>query len=113
MLDFMESLDNDIAYIFQDDDAPVHRAKRKEEILINSLPWSAQSPDLNIIKHLWDILGRKVHEHEPHPKNLTELGNVLQSEWLKISNNDLEKLVNSMPRRVSAVIKNKGYSTEY
>jgi len=117
LLDFMESLDDDIAYIFQDDNAPVHRAKSviewKEEILISSLPWPAQSPDLNPIEHLWDILGRKVHEHKPHPKNLTELSNVLQSEWLKISNNDLEKLVNSMPRRVGAVIKNKGYPTEY
>ena len=81
--------------------------------LLSSLPWPAHSPDLNPIEHLWDILGRKVHEHNPHPKNLIELSNVLQSKWLKISSSDLEKLVNSMPCRVSDVIKNKGHPTEY
>ena len=48
----MQDLDDDITYTFQDDNAPVHRAKAvigwKDENLITSLPWPAQSPDLNI-----------------------------------------------------------------
>lgn len=117
LLGFIQSLDDDITYTFQDDNAAVHRAKSviewKEENLIASLPWPAQSPDLNPIEHLWDILGQRVHRLKPHPKNLRELNDVLKAEWLKIPISDLEKLVNSMPRRVCAVIKNKGNPTEY
>ena len=58
-------------------------------------------------------LGRKVHEHKPHPKNLKELRDLVQEEWLKIPASDLEKLVDSMPRRVRSVIKNKGNPTKY
>jgi len=58
-------------------------------------------------------MGRKVHEHKPHPKNLKELGDLVQEEWLKIPASDLETLVDSMPRRVRPVIKNKGNPTKY
>jgi len=52
LLSFMQDFGDDITYTFQDDNAPVHRARPvidwKEENLITSLPWPAQSPDLNI-----------------------------------------------------------------
>lgn len=117
LLPFIESLDENISFSFQDDNAPVHRAKLvlewKEENLISSIPWPAQSPDLNPIEHLWDHLGRKVHEHKSHPKNKNELIVILKEEWSKIENNYLEKLVNSMPHRVEAVIESKGNPTCY
>lgn len=117
LLPFIESLDETITFSFQDDNAPVHRANLvlewKEENLIPSIPWPAQSPDLNPIEHLWDHLGRKVHEHKPRPKNKNELITVLKEEWLNIENNYLEKLVNSMPSRIEAVIENKGNPTRY
>lgn len=117
LIPFIEDLGDEIAYVFQDDNAPVHRAHSvlswKEENLISSLPWPAQSPDLNPIEHLWDHLGRKVHEHKPHPKNRRELITVLEEEWVKIEESVLEKLVNSMPKRVNSVISAKGYPTKY
>lgn len=114
---FLEDLGDETTFVFQDDNAPVHRASSvltwKEENLIASLPWPAQSPDLNPIEHLWDHLGRKVQEHKPHPKNRAELITVLEEEWMKIEENVLENLVNSMPRRIKAVIENKGNPTKY
>ena len=64
-------------------------------------------------EHLWDHLGRKVHEHKPHPKNKKEPIEILKEEWSKIENNYLEKLVNSIPCRIEAVIENKGNPTRY
>ena len=112
LVPFIESLDDEKTYVFQDDNAPVHRANLvlawKDENLISSLPWPAQSPDLILIEHLWDHLGRKVQEHKPIPRNKRELASVLEEEWVKIEESVLENLVNSMPRRVKDVISSKG-----
>ena len=45
---------------------------------ITNISWPAQSPDLNPIEHLWDVLERKVHNHKPYPKNLNELIVILE-----------------------------------
>ncbi|GET02902.1 transposable element Tc1 transposase [Rhizophagus clarus] len=64
----------------------------------------AQSPDLNLIEHLWDVLERKVRAHKPHPKNIRELMVVLEEKWNNIEPEILINLVDSMPRRVQAVL---------
>ncbi|CAJ0951707.1 unnamed protein product [Ranitomeya imitator] len=46
------------------------------------LEWPSQSPDLNIIEHLWDHLKRAVHARRP--SNLTELELFCKEEWSKI-----------------------------
>jgi len=117
LLPFINELDNNLEYDFQDDNAPVHCAKIVKQWMQNNsvknIPWPAQSPDLNPIEHLWDVLERKVRKHDPHPKNLTELMAVLEEEWYKIEPVVLENLVDSMPRRVQAVIDSHGNPTKY
>jgi len=116
-LPFYDSLEDDLEYIFQDDNTPVHRARIvrqwKEDNSVSSLPWPAQSPDLNPIEHLWDVLERKVQAHKPHPKNVGELMEVLEEEWGKIEPEVLVNLVESMPRRIQAVIDSHGNPTRY
>jgi transposase len=116
-LPFYNSFENNLQYIFQDDNAPVHRASAvnqwKESNSVLSLPWPAQSPDLNPIEHLWDVLERKVRVHKPHPKNIRELMIVLEEEWNQIEPEILVNLVESMPRRVQAVIDSRGNPTRY
>ena len=105
-------------YLFQDDNAPVHTVRKtkkwKEENLGDSrLPWPAQSPDLNPIEHLWDVLERRVRLRNPKPKNKVQLFEALREEWYKIELETYSKLTQSMPRRVDAVIRSKGNSTRY
>jgi len=104
-------------HIFQDDNAPCHASKKtktwKNDNEIEFLPWPAQSPDLNPIENLWDILERRIRKHRPIPTNKREFFKVLKEEWNKIDENQLIRLVQSMPRRIEAVIKNKGNPTKY
>ena len=50
----------------QDNDRP-HTARVTQRNLrqnnVNVLPWLANSQDLNIIEHIWDVLGRRVQRH--------------------------------------------------
>jgi len=117
LLPFINSLENKNNYIFQEDNAPIHTARIakqwKENNNIASLPWPAQSPDLNPIENLWDELDRNVRKHKPLPKNRDHLWQILQEEWLNLDENIYKNLVDSMPRRIAAVIANKGNATKY
>ena len=52
-------------HVFQQDSARCHISRVAMNFLndnhIRTLPWSALSPDLNSIEHLWDEFGRRVH----------------------------------------------------
>ena len=72
--------------------------------------WPRQSPDLKPVEQVWDILGDKLKEKKP--KNLQEFEKMLQEKWKKICVLDIQNLINSMPRRVAAVIAIKGGHTK-
>ncbi|GFV46418.1 transposable element Tcb2 transposase [Trichonephila clavipes] len=73
--------------------------------------WPPRSPDLNPIENLWDVLEQGVKGHHTAPTNFTELGTALL--WQVIPVERFEKLVESLPCRVAAVIMAKGGSTRY
>ena len=77
------------------------------------MEWPPQSPDLNIIEHLWCILERQVWSRYPPPSRVQELEQVLMEEWLKIPLEEVKKLYDSIPRRIAAVLKGKGGPTPY
>ena len=72
------------------------------------LHWPAQSPDLNPIEHLWEHLKRRLGEYEHPPKGVLELWEHVEKEWKGIGASVCQNLIESMPRRVNAVIKAKG-----
>ncbi|GFU84788.1 uncharacterized protein TNCV_2127291 [Trichonephila clavipes] len=71
---------------------------------INLIP-PLQSPDLNVIENLWSHLERAVKKYQITSKE--QLKSVLQEEWLNIAPETTRHLVESMPRRLEAVISAK------
>ena len=100
---------------YMQDNASIHVSASTnrffEDNNIARIRWPAQSPDLNPIENLWNIMLREVRKKEP--KNKTQLLQVLEEEWKKIPTDTCIKLVDSMPKRMAAVIASKGYPTKY
>jgi len=103
--------------IFQHDNDPKHRAKSVKTWLdsqpFNVLVWPPQSPDLNPIEHLWAHLKRQLNMYESPPKGMLEVWERVQAQWDKIDRSICLTLIESMPRRIEAVIKAKGKWTGY
>lgn len=75
--------------------------------------WPANSPDLNPIEHLWHILRTNVNKRTPRPRRKQDLIEALQEEWAKLDLTVIGELIQSMPRRLQAVIDAKGGLTKY
>ncbi|GFS88501.1 transposable element Tcb2 transposase [Trichonephila clavipes] len=71
------------------------------------------SPDLNPIELLWDVLEQDVQGHLTAPMNLTELWTSRANIWQVIPEECFQKLVESIPRRVTTVIKVRRGPTRY
>ena len=102
--------------IFQDDSAPCHRSSLiktyKTENEIQSLDWPGNSPDLNPIENLWNLMKRKVGRNRI--MNSKDLKDKINEAWKSsITPEIIKELIDSMPKRIKQCIKAKGYQTKY
>ncbi len=115
MLPVADQLYGDADFILQQDLAPAHSAKTTSTWFkdhgIPVLNWPANSPDLNPIENLWGIVKRKMRYARPN--NAEELKATIRATWALITPEQCHRLIDSMPRRIAAVIQAKGAPTKY
>ncbi len=115
MLHSADKLYGDADFIFQQDLAPAHTAKGTKSWFndhsVTVLDWPENSPDLNPIENLWDIVKRKMRDTRPN--NADELKAAIKATWASITPDQYHRLITSMPRRTDAVIHAKGVPTKY
>ncbi len=95
---------------FQQDNAACHKAQiisdwfLEHNIEFTLLKWPPQSPDLNPIEHLWDVVEREIFimDVQQQPRD------AIMSIWTKISEECFQHLVESIPPSIKAVLKAKG-----
>jgi len=75
--------------------------------------WPAQSPDLNPIEHLWAHIKRRLNQYDTPPKGILMLWERVEKEWALITPETCQNLIESVPRRLNAVIRAKGKWTKY
>ena len=103
--------------IFMQDNASAHTAKIVQEwFQDNSLEvfeWPANSPDLNPIENLWELVKRELYGYDTPASGMLELWERVQEVWEKVTPQQCQDLIESMPRRIQACIRKKGGPTKY
>ena len=104
-------------FLLMQDNARPHTTRIVRDYLNNAnipqMDWPPHSPDLNPIEHVWDMLGRRIRNLIPAPRTLDELRRALSEQWAVIPQEDISRLVQSMPRRIDTVIQARGGNTRY
>lgn len=103
------------SFSFYQDNDPKHTSHVAKLWLVYNCPkllqTPAQSPDLNVIEHVWEELARKLYKNKYN--TLAQLKEGIEREWNNITPEFCANLVHSMPRRLEAVIKAKGFASKY
>jgi len=110
---------------FQQNNAPIHKAHRTHHYLSQKvfqvIHWPASSPDMNPIEHMWAALKSALHTRYPDTKDYPGgppavkrmLEERLTTVWADIGPEVMDRLVESMPRRIAALIEARGWYTKY
>lgn len=104
-------------FVFMHDNARPHTARivstYLNEVGISQMNWPARPPDKNPIEHAWDILGRRVRQRNPAPRNVEELKQALVEEWNNLPQPMIDGLILSMGNRIQALLRARGGNTRY
>ncbi|GFU34690.1 transposable element Tcb2 transposase [Trichonephila clavipes] len=104
-------------FIFMDDNAPCHQAVLIDDFLemenIQRMSWLANSPDLNPIEHVWNMIGRQIAALSHPPSSVTELKRALQEAWNRFSPQLIHHLIASMANHWTACLAVRGDHTPY
>lgn len=103
-------------FLFQDNNAPIHRARDVERYeatnYINSISWPAQSSDLNIIENMWLKLKKRLQCRAENIRTAAEISQAITQEWQVLAVEYIHSIYRSLPRRIRKVIRVIGEMTK-
>ncbi|CAC5418299.1 unnamed protein product [Mytilus coruscus] len=84
-------------YIYQDDNAPVHRANSVKEYMekhqLHGMEWPAQSPDLNITENMWRKIKLELQKQTHNITTKSQMETAIRNIWTNIPVEFIRKLV--------------------
>jgi len=102
--------------IVMEDNAPVHKKvciPARKELGMQTLNWPPNSPDLNPIENIWSYMKDIITKDYVSVSSGKEMKRIVKNMWDNFKDGEWDKLIDSMPARMAAVIAAKGGSTKY
>ena len=112
--DFLDNADVVLPaeFIFQQDNAPCHTAKKTMDFLksqnLSLLPWPPLSPDLSPIKNLWGIISKTVYQGGKTDETCDTLWEAVCAAWDSIRPEVFKNLYQLLPKQMIEVLKKNG-----
>lgn len=106
-------LERGISWLQEDND-PSHGTRSVNNVArwlknsnwVATITHPAQSPDLNPIEAIWNILKQRIRQREWH--SLAQLKHLLQEEWERISIEEIRRRISDMPKRCAQLATSDG-----
>lgn len=102
---------------FMQDNAPCHKAKLVRDFLeeneVPTLDWPPQSPDMNPIENIWNIVKNRRQKKFGFPATKEELIEQIFEIWEEIDISLIESLNRSIKNRLEEVLRLQGRATRY
>ncbi|GFX74719.1 transposable element Tc1 transposase [Trichonephila clavipes] len=114
VLPYLQGLAKDI---FQQDNVQPHVARIVQRFFINHqielLPWPACSPDLSPIENMWSMVAQRLTQITSPATTSDQHWQCVEVAWSAVPQEHIQRLFESMLRRVARVISNNGSYSGY
>lgn len=119
LYELLGGADNDIEMV--EDNSRVHNShySRRYRVLqgVISMPWASWSPDMNPIENVWSFFERRFREAcktaRRRPYNRDDIIALAQEVWENMPWRRVYRFIDSMPRRITTLIRRHGGHTKW